>query len=77
MASSLGLAIFMKLIIRDIDEKAIVIGVSVSVLICLLWFFINYSKYIVESFPAVIIGGILIFFLNKIFAYNKSIKRDC
>ncbi|MCH7962614.1 MAG: hypothetical protein IH852_01600 [Bacteroidetes bacterium] len=66
MASSLGLAILLKLTTKNISDKALFIGVISSFITCILWYSIGYSNFIVESLPALIIGLIISHTLNRL-----------
>ena len=65
MASSLGLAILMKLLLKDISERSLLCGAIVATIICCVWYSRDYSKMIVESLPAVTVGSLVTYVLYK------------
>jgi len=65
MASSLGLAIILKLTLKHISERNIMIGVLLSFVTCIFWYQMGFSTIIVESLPALIIGYLVSFVFYK------------
>jgi hypothetical protein len=59
------------MVIKEVSQKNIIIGVIFSFGTCIVWFFTNLSSYVVESFPAMLVGIGISILLHK---YKKKFK---